>query len=169
MGLAVPWDIEYCEAEQKRIKPVLVAETEMEQKAAIEAVSYEQLAAKISELEGKPVCVQALWDGDTRGWRISLAVIMSIDGQLKETYLGNISFGTDARLFNGTVPPWPESSYAIEVGEKLASSLGAEFYFPSPKEPNDDQIRWVEKHPLIAPNRASASRSTQKRPWWRIW
>jgi hypothetical protein len=171
-GVSLPWDKEYCIAEHLRIEPFLVAEDEAEQKAALEAVSYENLSQKIKELEGHPICIQALWGGDTRGWRVSLEVIMNNDNKLNEEYLGTISYGTDIRLFNGSVPPWPEALYASDVGSRLAADFGVEFYFPSPSEPNDDRMSWIEYKKQKAREdiyKVKPEPHRKKQAWWHIW
>jgi len=161
-GVSLPWDLEYCESERQRIQPALAAEAAAEKQAELSAVSFENLAAKINEQEGTPVCIQALWDGDSRGWHIWLSVIMKNNDLLIEESLGPVRFGGDFRLFKGAVPPWPEAEYATDVGRRLADHFGSEFYFPSPNKPEIDLARWVQ-----SPGQLTKLRG--KKPWWRLW
>jgi hypothetical protein len=46
------------------------------------------------------------------------------------------------RLFNGSVPPWPEAQEANTVGRALAEDLAVPFHFASPNEPDLDAPRW---------------------------
>ncbi|MEM6297775.1 MAG: hypothetical protein AAF740_03700, partial [Bacteroidota bacterium] len=57
--------------------------------------------------------------------------------------------GGDIRLFQGTVPPYPESKVAQRIGEKLEEKYGLEFFFPSPYDPDNDCPRWTEKHRAV--------------------
>jgi hypothetical protein len=161
-GVLVPWDKKYCESELKRIEPKLQEEAIAKQKAALEAVSFENLVSKLCKQRGKVKCIQALWDGDTSGWFIWLSAFVKVDNELEQVNLGTIRFGTDIRLFNGKVPPWPEAEYAKDVGSKLAQEYNAEFYFPSPNEPDDDQPAWIDVY-------RSKSANSKKQSWWKIW
>lgn len=88
-------------------------------------MSFEVLAPKVSNLTGKIACIEALWDGDTDGWFIRLSAITLEGEQYKEHFLACITKGNDSRVFNGQVPPWPESAHAMDVGQRLAASVGA--------------------------------------------
>lgn len=150
-GVQVPWSGEFCETEWERIKPVLVADEEAEHKSNREEMRYERLLEKIREFTGELVCIEALWDGDTKGWYIWMSAVVQDSGSLVQKYLGTISFGGDIRVLRGIVPPWPEAIAASEVGSKLASTLGVEFYFPSPEKPDDSHPNWVD---LWGPNQS---------------
>jgi hypothetical protein len=143
-GVALPRDLAYCESEWKRIQPALAAEEAEERSLAMKAVSFDALLDKTRRLPGRPLCVQALWDGDTTGWFIALDVITESDLKLVENPIGILRFGGDIRLFEGSVPPWPEARYAADVGASLAKTIGAEFYFPAPSEPDDSFPTWVQ-------------------------
>jgi hypothetical protein len=112
------------------------------------------------------VATQALWDGDTRGWFLDLSLVCklssistvvqvifvptgkSLDDFQKEygaSCLASMRFDSDIRLFNGTVPPYPEAWVAQQVGKALEEKLGIPFYFPSPNEANDDCPCWWEQ------------------------
>lgn len=144
---------------------------------AEKAMSFEVLASKVSNLPGNVACIEALWDGDTDGWFIRLSAITLEGSEYKEHFLVCITKGNDSRLFNGQVPPWPESVHAIDVGQRLAASIGAEFYFPSPDAPDDRRPPWLDqrgpKRPLLiveAAQRLQALRSQDApTPWWKFW
>jgi hypothetical protein len=53
-----------------------------------------------------------------------------------------IRHGGDLRLFNGTVPPWPETQEAVETGSALARHFDLPFFFPSPDVPDLPAVRW---------------------------
>jgi DNA-directed RNA polymerase subunit RPC12/RpoP len=94
--------------------------------------------------------VEAVWDGDTWGWFVVLSLIYeerSDAGSAYQAYVvGSLRGpGGDLRLFNGQVPPWPEATWASEVGEALAAQFGVPFYFPSPHHPEDDCPHWWEQ------------------------
>ena len=114
--------------------------------------TYKEAVKKIDSIGGKPIVVEAQWDGDTQGWFLCMFVIVK-KGIFKKTesshYLGTISLGGDIRLFQGTVPPYPESRVAQEIGKKLKEKYGLEFFFPSPNNPDDDCPRWTERHKAI--------------------
>lgn len=171
VGVSIPWTAEYCESESDRIRPVLEAEQAAEHQAAIEAVSYETLAEKISALPGQIQCVQALWDGDTSGWFLCLSAMVIRGEALEEHHLGVVKFGTDARLFNQAVPPWPEAQHANEVGAALAAQFKCAFYFPSPDKPDDSCPPWPPPRRVSLPSLASppATEPKSKRHWWQVW
>ncbi|MFE1795636.1 hypothetical protein ACFW9L_05660 [Streptomyces sp. NPDC059517] len=100
----------------------------------------ESLAALIGELPGKPAAVEAVWDGDTTGWFVELLAIL--DAPASEARLAMIRHGSDLRLFNGQVPPWPEAAEATRTGTALAARFGVPFHFASPDKPDDQAPRW---------------------------
>lgn len=115
--------------------------------------TYEVAVKYIDSLWGKPVAVEALWDGDTNGWFLMMFVILKkrfgFFSYHKTYHLGNLALGSDLRVFNGTVPPYPEAKLATEIGEKLKSKYNLAFYFPSPIDPDDDCPSWTEKDKAI--------------------
>jgi hypothetical protein len=147
LGEPLPWTADDCQRELKRVQPAIDEFNRLASLKADEAASFATLDAKISTLPGKLACIEALWDGDTDGWFIRLSAIMQNDHAYDEHWLVCISKGNDTRLFNGQVPPWPEAVHAAEVGEKLARHRGAEFYFPSREEPNDNKPSWLQRVP----------------------
>ncbi|TXF82570.1 hypothetical protein FUA23_21765 [Neolewinella aurantiaca] len=114
--------------------------------------TYEEAVKKIDSIGGKPIVVEAQWDGDTQGWFLRMFVIVRT-GIFKKTesshYLGTISLGGDIGLFQGTIPPYSEVKVAQEIGGKLKDKYGLEFFFPSPNNPDDDCPRWTERHRAI--------------------
>jgi hypothetical protein len=137
------WDVQYCKSEYLRIQLALEMEGWAEKQTALNLVSFECLSEKIRTFTGEIACIQALWDGDTTGWHVSLFVILRHGSHFEEKHLGVVKIGSDIRLFDGRVPPWPEAQLAAEVGSKLAKHFGCEFYFPSPLEPDDKCESWV--------------------------
>lgn len=95
------------------------------------------------------VVIQALWDGDTQGWFLCLDAVFRIKGAYTEENLKGMRFGSDIRIFNGQVPPYPESEVAKLVGNILAEKYNIIFYFPSPDLPDDDCPRYWEQHRAI--------------------
>lgn len=133
----------------------------------IERITRE-LLGRIEATTREPVALEALWDGDTSGWSLGLSVIVreqrgSGGHQYQDKFLMTLRFGSDIRLFTGSVPPWPEAVVAQRVGRAVAEQLGIPFWFPSPDEPDDDCPHWWEQdkaHPCkdcakpILPNRS---------------
>ncbi|MDQ1920029.1 hypothetical protein [Massilia pseudoviolaceinigra] len=145
-GAGIPWDLPYCESEYRRVGPALEESARLALLAAREAVSYERLCERLEAMDDPLVCVQALWDGDTDGWFLGLDCIVRANGKLETIWLGTIPTDGDIRLFNGTVPPWPEAEHANVVGRRLAEKFNIEFYFPAPDTPDDTLPGWQELH-----------------------
>ena len=98
------------------------------------------LARQVAALPHPPDAIEALWDGDSDGWFICLVAVT-----LRPKFEHNLAFirhGTDMRIFNGEVPPWPEALEATATGRTLADRLGVPFHFASPDNPNIDLPRW---------------------------
>lgn len=107
----------------------------------------EGVLARARNLDQRPLAIEAFWDGDTTGWFLVLAALMS-DGasaRPREVDLAVLREGGDFRLFTGEVPPWPEALFASQVGQQIAHEIGVPFYFPSPSEPEDACPRWWER------------------------
>ncbi|THU38206.1 hypothetical protein FAM09_16130 [Niastella caeni] len=119
----------------------------------INITSFETLDKAIRMAGGEPTVLEALWDGDTSGWYLYLnlhVIIKKLFSIKKEIrYLGTISLGGDIRLFNGSVPPWPEAELAKEWGKMANEKYGLIFYFPSDKEPDNDCPGWEQRHLAI--------------------
>jgi hypothetical protein len=97
------------------------------------------------------VAVEAVWDGDTQGWMLDLVAIVDCPGRYHERFdearLASIRHGSDLRLFNGQVPPWPEAVEAQQIGDAVAARLGVPFHFTSPETPDIDLPRWWDGRP----------------------
>ena len=56
---------------------------------------FQKARSKLLEADGKSICVQALWDGDTSGWFLNLSVVLEhgwfLSKKYKELYLSSIS------------------------------------------------------------------------------
>jgi hypothetical protein len=144
-GMALPWSNDDCQRELARVAPLIDEARRMARQQALDNVSFKSLVAKVDKLAGKVACIESLWDGDTNGWFIVLSAVMDIGGHLSTHFLGKVSYGGDIRLFNGKVPPWPESLHASEVGNQLAQHYGSAFYFPGPDQPDDGHPSWLER------------------------
>jgi hypothetical protein len=104
-----------------------------------------QCISKAQALEPAPLAIEAFWDGDTNGWFVVLAAVIPDGTSFKVTDLCVLSDGGDIRLFNGAVPPWPEARRAVELGNRVASSLNIPFFFASPDHPELDSPHWWER------------------------
>ena len=104
-----------------------------------------KLLARARALPSPPVVIEALWDGDSDGWFVRLNAAWLDEGGHQWEAWHTLSRGTDFRLFNGEVPPWPEAVEAQKIGGQLADELGVPFWFPSPDHPEDDTPHWWER------------------------
>jgi hypothetical protein len=107
--------------------------------------SREKLLAKADSLPGPPVAIEALWDGDSGGWGVTLAAVLRSGDGYRSHAIAFLRGGGDIRLFNGHVPPWPEARLAAEIGAELAGRFGVPFHFPSPERPEEDCPTWAER------------------------
>jgi len=101
---------------------------------------------KLAALSTKPVALEALWDGDTQGWKLTLFAVMS-KGDAEYQSVPLFTFdepGGDFRLFVNEVPPWPELEKAALVGDELSTELGVPFHFPARRWPEDECPHWWE-------------------------
>jgi hypothetical protein len=107
-------------------------------------LNLDGLLEQIAALPHPPDAIEALWDGDSGGWFVCLVAVT-----LRPKFEHNLAFirhGTDIRIFNGEVPPWPEALEAAAAGRALAGRLGIPFHFASPGNPNIDLARrWTGK------------------------
>lgn len=108
----------------------------------------------INAVKGKPIVVQALWDGDTQGWFIYMQVIMNIapKEQINPIYqvvdLCSMRFASDFRVFQGEAA-WDEAVVAKNIGEALSKHYDIPIWFPSPIHPDDDCPSWLDRHKAI--------------------
>lgn len=113
--------------------------------------TFEILDKEIEKLGGKPIVLEALWDGDTQGWFLRLYVYTQtgifFNTKTTRHSLGHITLGGDIRVFSGG--QWTEAILAKEFGEKAIKKYNLEFYFPSDKEPDDDCPKWTDRHLAI--------------------
>ncbi|GAA3905969.1 hypothetical protein GCM10023084_67900 [Streptomyces lacrimifluminis] len=98
------------------------------------------LAARVGELPGQLAAVEAIGDGDTDGWCVLLVAVL--DRPHGEVELAMVRHGSDIRVFNGRVPPWPETREAVTTGTALAGRFSVPFHFASPDRPDDEAPRW---------------------------
>jgi hypothetical protein len=91
--------------------------------------------------------LEALWDGDTVGWFLELFLtVKSAAGSESRALVATLRYGSDIRLFNHQVPPWPEAIVAKELGERLQRDSGCSFWFPSPDDPDNDNPSFEQRH-----------------------
>jgi len=102
----------------------------------------------ISRLDWKPQIIEALWDGDTQGWflDISVSAMVEISTRKSQILFSLRGGGGDIRVFNGQVPPWPESQVARFIGNEISKLLSIPFYFPAPEQPDDGYAGWWERN-----------------------
>ena len=97
------------------------------------------------------VAVEAVWDGDTQGWFVRLVAIVRRPGpdheRFDEVLLNLLRDGSDIRLFNGDVPPWPEARRATDQGQAVAQHFGVPFHFTSPELPDTELPRRWDTQP----------------------
>lgn len=105
--------------------------------------SFEILDQEIQKTKGKPRVLQALWDGDTQGWWLSLSLYAetpSVSKYLVCHYLGRVE-SYDGRQ---------KEELAKELAKKAIEKYGLEFYFPSPDDADDACPDWMERDKAIA-------------------
>ena len=100
------------------------------------------LISQVEALPGRPAAIEAFWDGDTQGWFVFLAAVLTEPDS--ESDLALIRHGGDLRLFHGQVPPWPVAQEADATGRALAQHFGVPFHFASPDTPDDYAPHWRE-------------------------
>ncbi|WP_291728516.1 hypothetical protein [Bernardetia sp.] len=115
--------------------------------------------------EGKPVAVQALWDGDTQGWYIYMQVVIENEDKKelptnvfllelidKSTFnytmidLCSLRFASDIRLFNGQPTPWEETIVAKKIGNYISKRYNIPFWFPASEAPDNDCPSWLQRN-----------------------
>lgn len=105
--------------------------------------SFETLDHSIQKPGGKPIVLEALWDGDTTGWHLCLFVSVKtgiFNNSINRHFIGRIFIEGNNR---------DEALLAKELGEKAAKKYDLEFYFPSQDEPDDDCPQWTQRHLAI--------------------
>ena len=119
---------------------------EMTVEAEVERL-FAMCKKKLRTKKGGSFVLEALWDGDTTGWFLDLNLLaVRADGSLLAKHaIASLRYGGDIRLFNGQVPPWPETRVAQHLAERLADVSPCQLWFPSPDEPDDDNPTYVER------------------------
>ncbi len=111
-----------------------------------EPKDFDECLRMIDASGRKAHAIEALWDGDTTGWGVELAVVVNgtePGEQFASLHLDFLRGVTgDFRIFRDEVPPWPEALEATRLGEKLAQHLSVPFHFPSPAHPEDECPHW---------------------------
>jgi hypothetical protein len=106
----------------------------------------ETIRDRLRALSGRPLAFEALWDGDSEGWRLYILAVLPGAGETYEArsvWTSNEP-GGDFRIFRNLVPPWPEAEKAARIGGELSAEFGVPFHFPSPKHPEMDCPHWWE-------------------------
>ncbi|MDF1665984.1 MAG: hypothetical protein P1V97_29780, partial [Planctomycetota bacterium] len=111
---------------------------------------YKQCIDLANQLQSQARVLEALWDGDSQGWCLEL-FLTTVDnsGSEKRSHFESLNYGSDLRLFNGQVPPWPESIVAQGLGARLSQEFNCVIWFPSPEHPDDDCPAYSERHLAI--------------------
>ncbi|MFF3780613.1 nucleotidyltransferase domain-containing protein [Streptomyces sp. NPDC001933] len=86
------------------------------------------LAEAAGALPRDPVAVEAVWDGDTRGWIVVLTAVLAEPWE--SAVLAGFRIGAAG------------TDEAARTGRELAERLGVPFRFASPDEPDEDAPRW---------------------------
>ncbi|MEV5198237.1 nucleotidyltransferase domain-containing protein [Streptomyces sp. NPDC053720] len=86
------------------------------------------MVAAARALPRGPVAVEAVWDGDTRGWAVVLTAVLA--GPWESVVLDGFRVGAAG------------TGEAARTGRELAERLGVPFRFASPDEPDEDAPRW---------------------------
>lgn len=109
--------------------------------------TYDDLCTKIAAIGGRPLALEAVWDGDTEGWYLCLTVYTRGGrNTYGEHFLGTVEPGADFILPDGVSSLCVESFLANQWGQMAAVQYGLEFYFPSSDEYTDDCPRWPQRH-----------------------
>ena len=101
----------------------------------------------IEAVSGLHRAIEVLWDGDTQGWYLTVALVTERDaatGGFDTHPLDTPCYGGDIRVFLG-MREWPEARVVRRAGARTAAALGLAFYFPSPDVPDDDCPHWWER------------------------
>jgi len=106
---------------------------------------HQDLVNKAQAIDPAPVAIEAMWDGDTRGWFVELLAVVPEGKSFVLCQLRIFDGGSDIRLLNGQVPTWPEAKAAAAAGSAVAGVLGVPFFFPSPHHPEDTCPHWWER------------------------
>jgi hypothetical protein len=112
--------------------------------------NFEILDQEIRKSGGKPVVLEALWDGDTTGWFLCLFLYTETKSlfstRTHRHSLGHITLGSDMRVFSGGT--WTEAHLVKELAEQAIQKYQLTFYFPS-EEPDNDCPKWTDRHLAI--------------------
>lgn len=115
-----------------------------------EVSALHRRCSEIIRANGTPIRLEALWDGDTGGWFLCLYLTLrSASGAEVREFVTSLRYGSDLRLFNGQVPPWPESHVTRRLGELLEREFGCALWFPSPDQPDDDAPAYADRDRAI--------------------
>jgi hypothetical protein len=98
------------------------------------------LIEKVEALSARPDAIEALWDGDTRGWTAYLYAVTR--EPRTEVCLAAIGHRSARQEFDGTVPPCPQGAVAVETGTAVARHFAVPFFFLHPEKPDIEDQRW---------------------------
>ena len=103
--------------------------------------TVDELLGKVQTVRGGVLAVEAVWDGDTDGWGVSMCAVTE-DEEVSLAWLRHPA--GDLRVLNGDFTK-PEAEMAQRVGTELAKLLGVPFWFPAGDTPNDDAVRFRDR------------------------
>jgi hypothetical protein len=108
--------------------------------------TLEDLLVKVEPVRDQIRVIEAGWDGDSDGW----GVWMSAVTEREEVFLAWLRHPAgDMRVFNGDFTK-PEAEMADRVGTQVAQALGVPFWFPARAKPDDDAVRYRDRHQAVA-------------------
>jgi len=111
--------------------------------------TFDLLDKEIKQVGGRPVVLEALWDGDTNGWYLLLYLhtVTSRFFFLKDRqrhFLGEIGIQEGQEYY--TDDKITVALIAEELGRQAAQKYKLTFYFPSKDDEDDDCPSWEERH-----------------------
>jgi len=111
--------------------------------------TFDSLDKEIRKAGGKPVVLEALWDGDTNGWYLLLYLhtVTSRFFFLKDRqqhFLGEVVVPEGQQYY--TEDKLTVALMAEELGQLAAQKYQLTFYFPSKDNEDDDCPSWTERH-----------------------
>lgn len=111
-------------------------------------ITFDKLDKEIKKVGGKPMVLEALWDGDTNGWYLLLYLYTVTSywflKRNKRHFLGEVSRPEgDGYYHDGKITV---ALLAEEFGKRAIEKYNLIFYFPSKDKEDDDCPTWAERH-----------------------
>ncbi len=113
--------------------------------------TFEVLEHTIKQISGQPTVLEALWDGDSQGWYLLFYLYTkpshAFSKQATRHFLGEVSVSEGMGQF--TNEQWAVPELAKQLGEKAIEKYNLTFYFPSPKDADNNCPKWTDRHLAI--------------------